>query len=56
MHPFTPLPLAICQDFLETGQWEDLFTQLNVQKLSRVLHEMAGVNNLASEYLVETRA
>ncbi|KAI3391249.1 hypothetical protein diail_7667 [Diaporthe ilicicola] len=55
VHPFTPLPLAICRDFLEIGQWEDSTTQPNIQEITRMLHEMASINNLASEYLAETR-
>ncbi|KAK2601893.1 hypothetical protein QQS21_004580 [Conoideocrella luteorostrata] len=53
MHPFTPLPLGICRDFLKSGQWVDQSTESQIQELSHLLCDMSSINNVAQDYLAE---
>lgn len=57
MHPFTPLPLGICRDFLDGGQWVvDHSTEPQMQELSNLLHDMSSINNVAQDYLDDRKS
>ena len=51
VHPFTPLPLALCVDFLNTHRYLDESIELEVEEILEALREMTNVNNLARDYL-----
>ncbi|KAH8889990.1 hypothetical protein GQ53DRAFT_747810 [Thozetella sp. PMI_491] len=51
MHPFTPLPLAICRDFLNSGLWVSQSGDSQMQELTNLLQDMGGINNVAKDYL-----
>ncbi|RYO87187.1 hypothetical protein DL763_006465 [Monosporascus cannonballus] len=56
MHPFTPLPLAICRDFLQSGQWAGQSAEPQIQELSHLLHDMGSINRVARDSLAESES
>ncbi|KAG0646232.1 transcriptional activator [Hyphodiscus hymeniophilus] len=51
VHPFTPLPLILCVDFLDTHRYLDDSVDLQVRELLDALKALTEVNNLAQDYL-----
>ena len=51
VHPFTPLPLLICAEFLTTHRDLDESVDVQVQGVLEVLKDLSSVNNIAQEYL-----
>ena len=51
VHPFTPLPLVLCADFLNTHRYLDELVDTQVQEILDALRDLTSVNNLAQEYL-----
>lgn len=51
VHPFTPLPLALCVDFFNTHRYLDESVDLQVEEILEVLRDLTNVNNLAQDYL-----
>lgn len=53
VHPFTPLPLSLCVDFLSTHRYLDESANLHIEEVLNVLRELSTVNNLARDYLLD---
>ena len=51
VHPFTPLPLAFCIDFLKSHRYLDDWVESDVEEILEALKELTNVNNLAQDYL-----
>ena len=50
VHPFTPIPLLICAEFLTTHRYLDESIDVQVQGVLEVLKDLSSVNNIAQEY------
>ena len=51
VHPFTPLPLAFCIDFLNNHRYLDDWVEPHIEEILEALKELTNVNNLAQDYL-----
>nr|WOL36635.1 transcription factor [Pseudogymnoascus verrucosus] len=51
VHPFTPLPLGFCVEFLNAHHYLGEFVDKQVQEILQALNELSTVNNLAQDYL-----
>jgi hypothetical protein len=51
VHPFTPIPLFICAEFLLTHRDLDVSIDIQLEEILEALRDLKNVNNLANDYL-----
>ena len=51
VHPFTPIPLFLCAEFLLTHRNLDVSIDIQLEEILEALRDLKNVNNLANDYL-----
>jgi len=54
IHPFTPLLLGFCGDFLRNRHDDFGLNDINIQQIAQLLSEMSSVNKLADDAYANT--